>query len=157
MFLCGERNGWGSRPYVLLPRFTNNLLYQPNNIRSKYFTKFSSSNWILFYTFCISLSTRASQWLAGLKYIWPTLFLIFINDLGNFETSDHKLFSDVIQLFRPISCKNDTPLLQEDLEGLRSWSKNNTLPLNCNERFIIKFTRKRNWIYVDYAVSGTKL
>ena len=54
------------------------------------------------------------------------------------ENFNYKLFSDDLKLFRSISFKNGALLFQKDLEGLRSWSENNYLPLNYNKFFIIK-------------------
>ena len=48
-------------------------------------------------------------------------------------------------------------LWRKDLEGLRLWSKNNFVTLYYTTCFIITFSRKRNWMYFDYVVSGTKL
>ena len=57
--------------------------------------------------------------------------------------SDYKLFADDLKLFRPISCKNDTLLLQ--------------VKIILQHLNAINVSHKRRGIYFDYVVSGTKL
>ena len=52
----------------------------------------------------------------------PLLFLAFINDLPEVtKHSDARLFADDCLLYRQISSRHDSALLQQDLSALEKW------------------------------------
>jgi hypothetical protein len=51
----------------------------------------------------------------------PVLFLIYINDLPEMESSTARLFAEDCLLYRKIRKEEDTTYLQHDLDSQRPW------------------------------------
>ena len=69
----------------------------------------------------------------------PLLFLIFINDLHEYVTSNARLFADDCLLYRVIN-NNDQHQLQNDLQQLEIWEKKWQMQLNADKCFTIHLT-----------------
>ena len=84
----------------------------------------------------------------------PSLFVIYINDLPEADTSDALLFADDTKLYLQITSREDAHILQCDLDSLRDWSEK-WLPkfsfsfLDCQlfKKLYITFVRP----HLDYA------
>ena len=59
-------------------------------------------------------------------------------------SSTLNLFADDPMLYREISFRQDAELLQQDIDLLANWSKENQLPFNPIKSEFISFTRKRS-------------
>ena len=53
----------------------------------------------------------------------PLLFLLYINDLAERTTSDARLFADDCLLYRSVTVKTESDILQRDLDALISWEE----------------------------------
>ena len=65
----------------------------------------------------------------------PLIFALYVNDLPDKIKSSILLFADDVKLYRKITCKEDTNILQADLKRLSSWSEDwklNLNPLKCH-------------------------
>ena len=51
----------------------------------------------------------------------PTLFIIYVNDLPDCINSFVGIFADDTKIYRPISCLNDSVVLQQDINSLSKW------------------------------------
>ena len=62
-------------------------------------------------------------------------------------------FADDTKIVRPISCAQDTKLLQEDLNSIIEWSSNNNMLLNKNKFEVISHKFKKNSVsmYDEYS------
>ncbi len=60
----------------------------------------------------------------------PLLFLLYINDLPEYVSSQVRLFADDCLLYRPIRSITDQLQLQEDLKALTTWAS--TWGMLCN-------------------------
>ena len=80
--------------------------------------------------------------------IGPLLFILYINDLNNFITHSKLLtFADDTKVITPIHSFNDTMLLQNDLNTIINWSKENNMVLN-NDKFELVCHKSKNNINV---------
>lgn len=63
----------------------------------------------------------------------PLLFILYISDLQNCVISKTFCFADDILVLRPIHCKNDCEILQEDINEIYNYCKQNFLKINCQK------------------------
>lgn len=87
----------------------------------------------------------------------PLLFVIFINDICNSLTVESLLYADDLKIFFPIESTEDCLLLQQNLDILVNWCRNNKLDLNAHKCRVLSFTRKPVHIHYDYSLSGQEL
>lgn len=72
----------------------------------------------------------------------PTLFLIFINDLGNNIKSKIRLFADDTALYNNIKSVSDQTVLQEDLKTLEKWEEQWQMQFNVEKCHVLSVTDK---------------
>jgi hypothetical protein len=77
--------------------------------------------------------------------------------MGSPRTSSLRLFADDSLLYRPINCIVDTTKLQEDLTELVQWSKTWQMTFHPAKCYILRVTRKRTPIIVNYHMMGHQL
>jgi hypothetical protein len=87
----------------------------------------------------------------------PTLFLVYINDLGKNIKSTVRLFADDTILYRKIQNHNDAALLQQDLEELERWERDWQMLFNADKCFVLPVTRKHNPIKSTYSLHNQNL
>lgn len=87
----------------------------------------------------------------------PLLFNIFINDLGKQLKNSYLLFADDLKIYNKIQSLNDVIELQNDLNRLSLWCKQNKLHLNISKCKFISFTVNRNPLNVTYHIDSTAL
>ncbi len=86
------------------------------------------------------------------------LFLLFINDIANTIRHSHVLlYADDIKLYKEIKTKEDSELLQQDLDKLANWSTENGLPFNIKICESITFTNKQKPLSFVYKIEGQQL
>ena len=87
----------------------------------------------------------------------PTLFLLFINDIGNDITSNIRLFADDTILYRPISSSTDADQLQADLDRLHDWSNKWQMVFHPAKCKLLRASSSRNPIKASYTLAGQTL
>ncbi|XP_072033236.1 uncharacterized protein [Amphiura filiformis] len=88
----------------------------------------------------------------------PLLFLIFINDLPEYVTSEIRLFADDCLLYRPIKTQADVTILQHDLSNLQEWERKWLMSFNPAKCEVLRVTnKKKNIITADYSIHGSTL
>jgi hypothetical protein len=105
-------------------------------------------------------SSNTTEVLSGVPQgtvLGPTLFLIFINDLPQYVNSSVRLFADDCVLYREIRCRQDTVILQQDLDALHRWEQLWLMEFNPGKCFVLNITRKRNRMYNSYLLNNTDL
>ena len=87
----------------------------------------------------------------------PTLFLIYINDLGDGIKATVRLFADDTMLYSQISCITDANQLQEDLDKLEEWESKWQMAFNVDKCHLLSVTRKTKRIPTNYSLHGQQL
>lgn len=87
----------------------------------------------------------------------PLPFLIFINDLPEYTSSDVRLFADDFLLYRKINSIADAELLQLDLKSLEIWEREWQMEFNPRKRTVIHVSRKQQPINKKYLLHGHTL
>jgi hypothetical protein len=87
----------------------------------------------------------------------PTLFLVFINDLGKNIQSKIRLFADDTILYRAIRSRNDQCLLQKDLDALGEWERKWLMEFNVTKCHVLSVTDKQKPLPPTYTLHGHTL
>ena len=88
----------------------------------------------------------------------PLLFLVFINDLPDYVSSEIRLFADDALLYRPIRSQDNVTSLQKDLENLQVWEDRWFMSFNPDKCEVLRITNKRkNILETDYTIHGSTL
>ena len=87
----------------------------------------------------------------------PILFNLFINDVSCNILSDHALFADDIVIYRHRQSENDISILQNDIDILALWARNNKMNFNIKKTKLMHITRKRNFVKPLFLLNGEKI
>ena len=87
----------------------------------------------------------------------PTLFLAYINDIGDNISAKVRLFADDTILYRHIRDSNDTHALQQDLERLQTWEATWQMEFNVSKCHVLSVTMKKKPTQPNYHLHGQKL
>ena len=89
----------------------------------------------------------------------PLMFLLYINDLPEYLTSDTKvrLFADDCMLYRKITSEQDSAALQQDLNALQQWEQDWLMKFNPPKCQVISVTKKQKLITKAYYLHGQTL
>ena len=74
----------------------------------------------------------------------PLLFVIYINDIPESILSHAFLFADDTKVFRKISNKRDSVILQEDIKSLESWTEKWLLEFNIDKCHVLTLGKIEN-------------
>lgn len=92
------------------------------------------------------------------SHLGPLFFNIFINDICScFCNSKCLLYADDLKLYRTVRTELDAICLQNDLNNLVQWCRENCMSLNTSKCYVIKFSRKRTSFERNYSIDGNKL
>ena len=80
------------------------------------------------------------QWRWG----WPSLFLVYINNLPKFITSILRLFADDTILYRRVELAEDQQSLQQDLNALEKCESTWALSFNQSKYCVMHITKKKS-------------
>ena len=109
----------------------------------------------------VRVDGKSSRWrevMSGIpqgSVLGPSLFVIFINDLPDVVDSLCKLFADDVKVFQRVNIRRENHALQNDLEGLISWSSKWQLPFNTDKCECLNIGK--NNPYVKYKMGGNEL
>ena len=87
----------------------------------------------------------------------PTLFLMYINDIGDEITSSIRLFADDTILYRSIKTITDAEVLQADLNKLIKWSEKWLMEFHPDKCKHLKVSRARSPLQTSYHLDGVPL
>ncbi|XP_063891874.1 uncharacterized protein LOC135117211 [Helicoverpa armigera] len=88
----------------------------------------------------------------------PLAFILMINDLPKIVIKAKcLLFADDLKLSLAITDEQDCEVLQEDIDRVVNWSKQNLLKFNVSKCQTISFSRSRKPVLCDYKVDGTPM
>jgi hypothetical protein len=84
----------------------------------------------------------------------PLLFLIYINDLPDCISPGTKvrLFADDCIVYRTIKTKNDTEILQKELDELQKWESNWSMSFHPEKCQLLRVTKKLKQINTTYLI-----
>ena len=87
----------------------------------------------------------------------PILFLLYINDLPEGLSSNVRLFADDCVLYREISTRNDSSMLQNDLDLLNKWEKAWQMEFNPSKCAVLSFTASKSHPEYNYYIHNEML
>lgn len=88
----------------------------------------------------------------------PLQFLIMINDLPEVvSTARCLLFADDLKLFMKVRNRDDSLLLQEDINNVLAWSESNKLSFNINKCVVVTFTKAKTPLREGYSLGDVKI
>ena len=83
----------------------------------------------------------------------PVLFLAYINDLHESITNSNvRLFAEDCVLYRDITDRNDTDLLQQDIDALGRWEAKWLMEFNVDKCFVMHATHSKHKIQHQYTL-----
>lgn len=88
------------------------------------------------------------------SHLGPILFNIFVNDIGRNFQSDYLLYADDLKIFRMITSIRDSHILQNDLDKLCDWCRENKLDLNIKKCAVMSFSRAHMQSPTNYKLNG---
>lgn len=91
------------------------------------------------------------------SHLGPTLFNIFINDIGKQFKSEYLLYADDLKIFRKINSEEDIDILQHDIDTLHRWCVLNKLTLNNNKCVVLSLSRASNQHQAIYYLNNELL
>jgi len=84
----------------------------------------------------------------------PVLLLVMNSDLDKaIKNSKSGSFADDSKMYRAIKCDGDVKLLQEDLDGVQNWAKENNMKLN-EDKFVLVTFNKNPEIKSEYTLKN---
>ena len=104
-----------------------------------------------------SITTQVTSGVPQGTVLGPCLFLIYINDIGDYVTSTIRLFADDCVLYRPVTNNTDNKQLQEDLNKLVNWSNTWQMEFNVKKCAIMQFTNTSKKKPYEYTMKGELL
>ena len=86
--------------------------------------------------------------------VGPTLFLVYINDLGQNLKSKVRLFADDTVLYNFITDQSSSAVLQQDLRALERWEETWQMEFNVTKCHVMSITNKRKPAPPSYTLHG---
>jgi hypothetical protein len=87
----------------------------------------------------------------------PTLFSLFINDIGCSLSTEFLLFADDAKIFTEINGPCDYHRLQDSMNYLVDWCVANAMDLNSSKCFVITYSRSHTPQHYVYEIGGSPL
>ena len=108
---------------------------------------------------CISGANKVLSGVPQGTVLGPLFFLIYINDITENLSpgTSIRLFADDSLLYRIIKCKQDTEILQQDLDTLQRWESRNKMVFHPGKCQVIRVTNKVKPLSAEYKIHGVTL
>ena len=89
----------------------------------------------------------------------PILFIVYINDHPQGIISQVRLFTDdtAIYMYLTVENKNDSEILQRDLDRLQAWERKWDMEFNPSKYQVIRVTKARTPLDTQYILHGQVL
>lgn len=87
----------------------------------------------------------------------PLLFLMFIDDITERLCTQFSLFADDLKLFTRVESTQDCHFVQNTINLLNCWCKENKLKLNITKCSVMSITLKKSPIIYNYSIDGSQL
>ena len=88
----------------------------------------------------------------------PLLFVIYINDLPEHVISQMYLFADDTKLMKKVRTRNDSVLLQNDMDGMQNWSNTWLLNFHPDKCHVLTLGKLHNIKHAhNYRLGDTEL
>ncbi len=87
----------------------------------------------------------------------PLMFLIFINDIGYNICSTIYLFADDALIYRYVNNKEDSDILQKDIDQLCGWVNKWKMSFNPSKCLVMSITRMKQLVISNYIMHGQLL
>ncbi|CAK1585828.1 unnamed protein product [Parnassius mnemosyne] len=101
---------------------------------------------------------RAQSGVPQGSHLGPLLFLAFINDITTeIKNCRCSLFADDLKIYKPVKSVEDIKLIQDDLNRISHWCEVNSMTLNANKCFHVKYTRKKKPLVSSYSIGNVVL
>ena len=174
LFLCTTFNSFDQRSktdciYLDLRKAFDTVPH--NELLFKFWSiGITGSLWELFQSYlwsrsqCVSINNSLSDKLPVISgvpqgsILGPILFIIYINDLPSTVSSSIILmFADDTKCYRPISCPNDSLLLQRDLDSISEWRAAWNLSFNSTKCAALHFSRSPSSSSSTYYLNGDSI
>ncbi len=84
----------------------------------------------------------------------PLMFLIFINDSEYNISSTIRLLADDALIYRYVNNKEDSDILQKDLDQLCEWENKWQMSFNPSKCSVMRITRKKQLVISNYIMHG---
>ncbi|CAK1585452.1 unnamed protein product [Parnassius mnemosyne] len=92
------------------------------------------------------------------SHLGPLLFIMFIDDIKHcIRNSEFELYADDLKICKIVNNNTDQIQLQEDIDRITEWCRQNKMSLNTNKCYHIKFSRKFNKYNSSYNINGVDL
>ena len=105
--------------------------------------------------------SRAAPVLSGIPQgtvLGPLLFIVYINDLLDEVASHGLLFADDTKIFRHVCSREDSTLLQKDLDTLDKWSTKWLLKFNHEKCHVLSLGKFDNIMHAHrYTICGYEM
>jgi ribonuclease P/MRP protein subunit RPP40 len=87
----------------------------------------------------------------------PLLFSVYINDTVSDLRSHALLFAGDLKNYQQVVSIEDCTMLQEDLEAIDKWCRQNNFGLNIGKCAVVSFSRKTDGITFEYSCGNTNV
>ena len=121
-------------------------------------------SYLLSHSQCVSINNSLFDKLSVISgvpqgsILGPILFIIYINNLPSTVSSSIILmFANDTKCYRPISCPNDSLLLQRDLESISEWCVALNLSFNSTKCAALHFSRSPAYSTSTYYLNGDSI
>ena len=95
---------------------------------------------------CLSKVSHVTSGVPQGTVLGPILFLVMINDIDSDVSQKSKvsLFADDTRVMRPVNSEDDVEELQEDLEVIYNWQKENNMLFNSNKFEMLRYGKQED-------------
>lgn len=128
-----------------------------DNLISLFSSYLSNRQQFVAYGGYVSNNFIASSGVPQGSNLGPLLFLMFVNDITKIISCEKLLFADDLKIFGTITRVQDCIYIQQQLNNVIHWCRDNYLSLNVNKCKVVSYTRKKHKILHNYVIDNIVL